>query len=77
MLDGAAAMLQGNVEAEEGCHKVRAEIVLKAWLLNAHPLPAKAKEQPYVGEEVLPRHLLQRRPLSVELYGCGHPCLEL
>ena len=43
MLDGAAAMLQGNVEAEEGCHKVRAEIVLKAWLLNAHSTSSKSQ----------------------------------
>lgn len=48
LLDGAAAMLHGNVEADEGGYKVRAEKVLQTWLLDSHPLPAKAKEEPHV-----------------------------
>ena len=77
LLDGTAAMLHGNVKAHEGCNKVRAEVVLETRLLDPHPLPTEAKEEPYVAEQILPRHFLQGGPLPVQLNGSGDPCLEL
>jgi len=77
LLDGTAAMLHGNVKAHEGCNKVRAEVVLKTRLLDPHPFPAEAKEEPYVAEQILPGHFLQGRPLPIQLNGSGDPCLEL
>ena len=52
LLDGATAMPQGNVEADEGCHKVWAEILLQTRLLYPHPFPTEAKEQPDGAKEV-------------------------
>ncbi len=77
LLDGATAMPQGNVEADEGCHKVWAEILLQTGLLYPHPFPTEAKEQPDGAKEVLPRNLLQGGPLPIQLNGCCGPCLEL
>lgn len=76
-LDSAAAMLQGDVEVDEGSNQVWAEVLLQAWLLHSHPLEAEAKEQPDASEEVLPRDSLQGRALPVQLDWGGCPSLEL